>query len=93
MLHRNFRFIEEAAKKVKLFQMQQHPSCRPLEKSIAGLANQLKLKRLGFESASLSYNSYCKLKKALQPIRLIATTNLIEQLRVIKSQQEIKWTC
>ncbi|MEA3560566.1 MAG: aminopeptidase P family protein, partial [Candidatus Omnitrophota bacterium] len=58
----------------------------PLKK----IFNKLKLKRLGFEAGSLSYAGYKKLKTELSPVKLIATSNLIEDLRMIKQDSEIK---
>lgn len=85
----DFRFKEEALKLEGAFQICLRQGFYPLEKNIPELANKLKLKRLGFEEWALSYGFYYKLKRALKPIRLLSSNNMVERLRAIKSAQEI----
>lgn len=84
------RFAEFAAKTVKTWQIWKRQSFAPLEESILHLVNKLKLKRLGFESTSISYGRYRKLSRILKILQLIPTTNIVEGLRSIKSTQEIR---
>ncbi len=58
---------------------------------VAKKAKLLKVKCLGFESNDLKFRQYRKLKSALdrQKIGLLATSNLIENLRAIKTPGEI----
>ncbi len=86
----DFRFKEQAAEETRAFQIRQRQKFRPLEESILRLVKKLKLKRLGFESRSLSYQFYGKLRQALRPVKLVATGDIVEQLRTIKSGREIK---
>lgn len=86
----DFRFIEQAHREAKSFQIWQCQNFRPLEESISRLVKKLKLKKLGFEAAALPYRFYHQLKHALEPVKLIPTTNIVEKLRTIKSPQEIK---
>ncbi|MEA3328424.1 MAG: aminopeptidase P family protein [Candidatus Omnitrophota bacterium] len=58
--------------------------------SLKKLFNKLKLKRLGFEANSLSYAGYKRLKTELSPVKLTATSNLIENLRAVKDDSEIR---
>jgi len=53
------------------------------------ILKQLKAKNLGFEQNDLKFSEYNDLKKVLK-IKLIPTENFIEDLRIIKQEQEIK---
>ncbi len=86
----DFRFKEQAADETRAFQIRQRRNLRPLEESVLCLVKKLKLKRIGFESRSLSYQFYRKLRQALGPVRLVATIDIVERLRIIKSSREIK---
>jgi Xaa-Pro aminopeptidase len=86
----DFRFKEEAAKTAASFQIYQRPNLQTLEESLLHLVKKLKLKRLGFEALSLSYQFYRRLKSALHPVKLVPTDSIVEQLRAIKTAAEIK---
>ena len=53
------------------------------------LAKRAKIKRLGFEAKHLDVDKYQAAKKIFSPIRLISTKGLVEELRAIKSAEEI----
>ena len=67
-----------------------------LKAELAGIAANLNIRRLGFESARLSCKDHAAYAEALancQPtVELVATTNLVEPLRQIKSEEEIQRT-
>lgn len=86
----DLRFAESAAKTMRSWQIWQRQSFSLLEESILHLTNKLKLKRLGFETTSISYDFYRKLNRILKALQLIPTTNIVESLRTIKSAQEIR---
>jgi Xaa-Pro aminopeptidase len=54
------------------------------------LLDKFKIKSLGFEAENLSYFRYSKLNAKLKRIRLIPTYNLVEELRSIKDEREIR---
>ena len=62
---------------------------KSLFQTISGLACSAKIKRLGFESRSLDFAQYQEIKKRLEGIRLIPTTNLVEELRKLKDKEEV----
>ncbi len=68
-----------------------------LEKTLADLAAQWKLKKVGFESHGFTYHRYRRLAGALETcpgnIRLVDCRNLVETLRLTKSQSEIDASC
>lgn len=86
----DFRFKEQAAQEAKSWQTYSRPGFQSLSESLARLASKLKLRRLGFEALAISYELYSKLKRALEPVTLVPTTDLVEQLRAIKTPAEIK---
>ena len=84
----DFRYLEEAKKKGINFQIKKRKG--PLLKVLAPVLSKLKIKRLGFEAEYLSHFHHRLLSKDLKRIRLISTSGLIENLRRIKEQGEIK---
>lgn len=58
-------------------------------KTIAGAVSKHRIKKLGFESLSMSFFKYKKLKQTLKRIKLIATEDMIESMREIKEKGEI----
>lgn len=58
--------------------------------TLASLVKRLRLKRIGFEGASLSYSTYTKLKKGLKGAVLVSTRGLIEEMRMVKGGGELK---
>ena len=88
ILFTDFRYLKEAEKKVVKFQIKKRKD--PLLKALVPVLNKLKIKKLGFEAEHLSYSRYCLFSKNLKGIRLIFTRGLVENLRRIKDQGEIK---
>ncbi len=86
----DFRFKEQAAQEAKSCQIRQAENFQPPEQNIASLVKKLRLKKLGFESRFMSYNFFHRLTRALWPVKLVPTVDVVEQLRAGKSRQEIK---
>ncbi len=84
----DFRYLEEAKKKVINFQIKKRKG--PLPKALISILNKLKIEKLGFEAEHLSYSQHSNLSRDLRRIKLIPTRGLIENLRRIKDQKEIK---
>jgi len=82
------RYIEEAAEKIKGFTL------RAVEKStyktIQGLAKARRLKKTGFESMNLPYEVASKLKELLPDRALVPIMGLVEGIRAVKEEAEIK---
>ncbi|MBI5025750.1 MAG: aminopeptidase P family protein [Nitrospirae bacterium] len=80
----DFRYKEQAKEEVKGFSIK-------IEKdklqTINEIVNALKIKKLGFEAGAVSFETYRKLSK--KGIKFKGYTNLIEDMRAIKSQHEI----
>lgn len=53
------------------------------------LCQELKIKRIGFESHHLSVFLFQRIKKSLRSVRLVPMVNLVENLRMQKDENEI----
>src|SRR3989338_128439 len=83
----DFRYIEEAGKRLKDIKVFQYKN---LFKDISLLAKKLKIKRLGFEARDLNYAEYARIKENLgEKIKFLDTFNVVESLRQIKDQDEL----
>jgi Xaa-Pro aminopeptidase len=67
-----------------------------LTQKIPDILNAMKTKRLGFESSRLSYQQHKKIVEKLQstnlPVEIVATEDIVENLRLIKEEAEIEET-
>jgi len=88
ILFTDFRYLEEAKKKVINFQIKRRKG--PLFKALVPVLNKLKIKKLGFEAEHLSYSRYCLFSRNLKVVRLIPARGVVENLRRIKDQGEIR---
>jgi len=81
----DFRYEEQAKKEVKGYEIRIERGERTGE--IVKICQDFKIKRLGFESENVTYGFYVKLKRKVRvkPIR-----NLIESLRMVKSDEELR---
>jgi len=57
--------------------------------TIANLANEIGLTKLGLEASHLSYSQFKDAEKKLSDIKITPTVNFIEHIRLIKDQSEI----
>lgn len=62
----------------------------PISRELAKIAAELKIKKLGFEEVNLTVSEYNKLKEELSEVKLIPTKNRIEELRMIKREDEVQ---
>lgn len=65
----------------------------PLWRTIDSLVQAAKAARLGVEATNITYGTYLPISSNLTNLQLVPTTGLIEQLRSVKSEQEIAWLC
>lgn len=59
------------------------------ERTIAGLLESLRCRRLGFERQQLSFAFYESLQARLRGCALVATESFVEALRMVKTEDEI----
>jgi Xaa-Pro aminopeptidase len=84
----DFRYVEQAIEQAKDFEIVEHKTSL-----LAELGNQLKqmgIFRLGFEKNTVSYGQYEEYKSSFSTVSLVPISGLIENLRLIKDEQEIK---
>jgi Xaa-Pro aminopeptidase len=83
----DFRYVEQAAKQCVGFEVVQHTGSIPDE--VAKQAKSLGIQRLGFEADDLTYSSFKAYEKAIK-VELVPVSGLVEKLRLIKTDAEIK---
>lgn len=89
----DFRYWEQAEQQATDFRVDR--AVGGMEKWLPGLLDGLGGKRLAFESSHVSYQGYRSIRKIVQELpeakrpKLVATTNLIEGLRLIKDAEEL----
>ncbi len=83
----DFRYQEQAAHEVKGYKIVIERSERSEE--IKDLCNAYKIRNLGFEENNITYGAYRKLLK--RKIKLSPLNNIVESLRVVKTEEEIAY--
>lgn len=83
----DFRYMEQAVNQCLGFKIVQHAGSLPVE--IAKQAKKLGVKKLGFEEEYLPFRSFKSYESAIDS-ELIPVSGLIEKLRLIKNDAEIK---
>lgn len=83
----DFRYTEQANEQVIGFDIIEHK--QPIIKEIAKQIDQLNLKRVGFEKNDLSFALYEQYKNEVTA-DLIPTAGLIEELRLVKTPEELE---
>jgi Xaa-Pro aminopeptidase len=83
----DFRYLEQAATQCQGFEIVQNNGSIPDE--VAKQAKKLGIKKLGFEEDHLTFASYKTYENAIDA-ELIPVSGLIEKLRLIKTDAEIK---
>ncbi len=84
----DFRYTQEAKESIQGFTIFRYKN---LFKDIAFLSNKFKIKRLGFEAKHLSFAEYERIANNLNKIKFIPTFNIIENLRRVKDEEELKY--
>ncbi|OQP05761.1 Xaa-Pro dipeptidase [Geobacillus sp. 46C-IIa] len=83
----DFRYVEQASKQVEGFEIVQHSG--PIVEEIARQVKRLGIGKLGFEQEDVTYAAYKAYEEAISA-ELVPTSNVVETLRLIKSEAEIK---
>ncbi|MEW9049672.1 MAG: aminopeptidase P family protein [Neobacillus sp.] len=83
----DFRYIEQAAKECQGYEIVKHTGTMPEE--VAKQAKELGIQKLGFEEEHLTFSSYNVYKKEVN-CELVPVSGVIEKLRLIKTDAEIK---
>lgn len=83
----DFRYEEQARGEIR------EANFRKYKQKIAGIAKSLKalrVKRLGFESAAMTYETYHKLKEKLPRVSFVPLAGQIARMRACKEPEELK---
>ncbi|MGN1400689.1 MAG: M24 family metallopeptidase [Bacillus sp. (in: firmicutes)] len=83
----DFRYTEQAAEQCKGYEIIKHSQSIPEE--VARVAKEMGLKALGFEQDQMTYASYTAYKKEVGA-ELVPVSGMVEKLRLIKTNSEIK---
>lgn len=83
----DFRYVEQASKQAVGYEIVQHAGL--IIDEVAKQVKELGIQKLGFEQDPLTYSSYSAHKEAIDA-EFIPTSGLVEKLRLIKTDSEIK---
>ncbi|PHB29158.1 Xaa-Pro dipeptidase [Bacillus pseudomycoides] len=83
----DFRYVEQAGKQAVGYEIVQHTG--PILDEVAKQVKELGIQKLGFEQDTLTYSSYTAHKGAVEA-EFVPTSGLVEKLRLIKTDSEIK---
>lgn len=83
----DFRYMDQAKEQVKGYDIVKHSG--PIFKQVAAVVERLGLSRLGFEQ-TITYESYTTLSRYIQAASLVPIKGLVEQIRLIKDENEIE---
>src|SRR5690625_3473445 len=82
----DFRYVEQAKEETKGFKIIEHTEW--VGAVINKQLNDMKAKRVGFEQDKVTYSTYDRFKKNFAA-ELVPTNNIVEDLRKVKSDEEI----
>jgi len=82
----DFRYTEQAAVQAPEFQVRQYEDYLSTVKEVL---EQHGCRRVGFESDIVTYDQYTKWREKLDEIEWVPVPGLVEELRMIKSEEEI----
>ncbi|MDF0727328.1 Xaa-Pro peptidase family protein [Cytobacillus sp. S13-E01] len=83
----DFRYVEQANKQIKNFEIVQHKG--PIIEEVAKQAAAIGIQQLGFEQDDLTFATYKAYEKELNT-EFVPVSGAVEKLRLIKSESEIK---
>jgi Xaa-Pro aminopeptidase len=89
ILATDFRYVEQAKSEAPDFKIQR--IVRSIKDWLPALANELQIKRLGFEGEDVTHNLYRQLHRFLKNIKLVSLYDFVEQIRAIKEPEEIEF--
>ena len=84
----DFRYVQQAEEQINGFHIVRHSG--PIEETIRDEVQRRRVKRLGFEQDRLTYGTYRKYAEVFSPTELVPVSGAIEQLRLVKDEQEIE---
>ncbi|MHB0886938.1 MAG: M24 family metallopeptidase [Bacillota bacterium] len=83
----DFRYTEQATAQAPEFKVVQHGT--PFVTTLIDVLTKAKVKRLGFEKEHLTYGRFEDFRAKLDPVEMVPTENLVEDLRAVKDAGEV----
>lgn len=83
----DFRYLEQASKECEGYEIVQHTG--PIQEKVAEEVKRLGITKLGMEQDDVSYGLY-KVYEKLINAQLVPLSGVVEKIRLIKNEQEIK---
>ncbi|GER66148.1 Xaa-Pro dipeptidase [Weizmannia acidilactici] len=83
----DFRYVEQASEQCEGYEIVQHQG--PVEQEVAKQVEAMGIKKLGFEQDYMSYALFKTYERVLKA-ELVPVSGLVENLRLIKTEAEIK---
>ncbi len=83
----DFRYYEQVREQAPDFALVEVP--QRMEQVLARQVAELGLRRIAFESAAVTYETYESWRKAMPAVELVPTTGLVEALRAVKDEAEL----
>lgn len=87
LLITDFRYMEQANEQATGFEVVQHEG--PIYDEVANQVKRLGIEKLGFEKQDVTYGVFESYKESVGA-ELVPTSGVVEKLRLIKSEDEIK---
>ncbi len=84
----DFRYIEQASKQCVGYEVVNQGNVGAI-KTLHQIILEDGVKRIGFESSGVTYCQFNELKEELVEVQLIATIDLVEDIRMIKDENEL----
>ena len=83
----DFRYTEQAEAQAQGYKIIEHK--KSIDEEINAVLKDLNVKRLGFEKDYTTYSQFEKYKNNFD-VELVATSGIIEELRIIKTNEELE---
>lgn len=84
----DFRYVSQAGEQAPQYEIVEHRES--IFKSVAELCAKLKVETLAFEAPHTTYQQYEELRERTAQVTLKATSGLVEQLRIVKDENELQ---
>ena len=83
------RYTVQAAEQCEPYGFEIVPHVRPFTNALKKIVADLRIKRLGYETEAIMVSMFNSVKEALPDVELVPTTNIVENLRAHKDDDEV----
>jgi len=85
----DFRYFEQVARQAPHFQLAKIKSGEKFIDILPNLVTQVGVKRVGFESAHLTFDQHREWTEVAEDFELVPTKDIVEDLRAVKDEDEL----